>query len=140
MSHDITARSKKTGRKISSISIKAFNQFKSWILYESLDCSKYNAGVSGNGGSKTLLAQNLELAFLKFKYLSGEPEDKIKFEISLSKPFISASSILNDILISSGYEYIDSEIKIDFDEEALFDVERFLSGIIGSEEIIIDFM
>lgn len=140
MSHDITARSKKTGRKISSISIKAFNQFKSWILYESLDCSKYNAGVSGNGGSKTLLPQNLELAFLKFKYLSGEPEDKIKFEISLSKPFISASSILNDILISSGYEYIGSEIKIDFDEEALFDVERFLSGIIGSEEIIIDFM
>jgi hypothetical protein len=57
--------------------IGAFNQSKSWILYESLDCSEFNNGVSGNGGSKTVTESAIKISLSKFKYLSGESEDDL---------------------------------------------------------------
>ena len=140
LSHDITARVKSTGEKISYINIGAFNQSKSWILYESLNCSEFNAGVSGNGGSKTVLETDIKISLSKFKYLSGEPIHEMELEIGSSKPCISASDILKKVLRSIGAKPVGEDVRISPDKESMKDVERFLTEIQGSGEIVIDFL
>jgi hypothetical protein len=140
LSHDITARVKSTGEKISYINIGAFNQSKSWILYESLNCSEFNAGVSGNGGSKTVLESEVKISLSKFKYLSGEPIDQMESTIGSSKPCVSASGILKNVLSSLGSNPSWEDVRITPDEESMRDVERFLTEIQGSGEIVIDFL
>jgi hypothetical protein len=140
LSHDITARVKSTGEKISYINIGAFNQSKSWILYESLNCSEFNAGVSGNGGSKTVLENEAKISLSKFKYLSGEPIDEMESEIGSSEPCISASIILKNVLESLGSKPSGEDVRTRPDEESMRDVERFLNEIQGSGEIVIDFL
>lgn len=140
MSHDITARVKSTGKKISYINIGAFNQSKSWILYESLNCSDFNAGVSGNGGSKTIMESDIKISLSKFKYLSGEPADQMESTVGSSEPCVSASIILRKILSSLGSKPNKEDIRINLDKESLGDVERFLTEIQDSGEIVIDFL
>lgn len=140
LSHDITARVKSTGKKISYINIGAFNQSKSWILYESLNCSDFNAGVSGNGGSKTILESDIKISLSKFKYLSGEPADLMESTVISSEPCVSASVILRKVLRSLGSKPNKDDIRINLDKESLRDVERFLTEIQGSGEIVINFL
>jgi len=140
LGHDITATAKRSGERLSYISIGAFNQSKSWILYESLNCNEFNAGVSGNGGSKIILESDAKISLSKFKYLSGEPVDEMESAVSTSKPCISASGILKKVLRSLGSKPSGEDIKIRPDQESLRDVERFLTEIQGSGEIIIDFL
>jgi hypothetical protein len=140
LSHDITATSRTTGEKLSYINIVAFNQSKSWILYESLNCNEFNAGVSGNGGSKIILEDEVRISLSKFKYLVGEPVDEMEGTIASSKPCTSASSILKKVLKSLGAKPSGEDVKINLDQESLGDVERFLTEIQESGEIIIDFL
>lgn len=140
MSHDITARAKSTGKKISYINIGAFNQSKSWILYESLNCSDFNAGVSGNGGSKTIVESDIKISLSKFKYLLGEPADQVESTVVSSDPCVSASVILRNVLKSLGSKPGKEDIRINLDKESLCDVERFLTEIQDSGEIVIDFL
>lgn len=140
MSHDITARSKLTGERISYITIKAFNQSKSWILYESLNCTEFNSGVSGNGRSKSFFESDVKMSISKFKYLIGEPEKEIEFAVSSSKPCISASLVIKNVLRSIGSKNKDEDVKIGMDKESLDDVHRFLNEIQESGEIVIDFL
>jgi hypothetical protein len=140
LSHDITARSKHTGERISYINIKAFNQSKSWILYESLSCPGFNAGVSGNGGSKSFSESDVKISISKFKYLTGEPTEEMESAVSSSKPCISASSIIKSVLRSIGSKNKEEDVKVCMDKESLDDVQRFLTEIQGSGEIVIDFL
>jgi hypothetical protein len=140
LSHDITATSRTTGERLSYISIGAFNQSKSWILYESLNCSEFNAGVSGNGGSKIILEDDIRISLSKFKYLAGEPVDEMEGTIASSKPCTSASGILKKVLKALGAKPSGEDVKINLDSESLKDVERFLTEIQASGEIVIDFL
>lgn len=140
MSHDITARVKSTGKKISYINIGAFNQSKSWILYESLNCSDFNAGVSGNGGFKTITESDIKISLSKFRYLSGEPADQMESTVVSSDPCVSASIILRKVLRSLGSKPDKEDIRINLDNESLNDVERFLTEIQDSGEIVINFL
>lgn len=140
MGHDITATSKKSGERISYISIAAFNQCKSWILYESLNCNEFNAGVSGSGGSKIIQENDVKISLSKFKYLAGEPMHEMEFAVKSSKPCRSASSILKKVLNALGSKPTGEDVKINPDQDSLKDVERFLTEIQNSGEIIIDFL
>lgn len=140
MGHDITATSKSSGERLSCITIGAFNQSKSWILYESLDCTEFNNGVSGNGGSKTVTESAIKISLSKFKYLSGESEDDFNNSVSESKPCKSAALVLKKVMRSIGNKLSGDEIKTIPDSDSLKDVERFLTEIQGSGEIVIDFL
>jgi hypothetical protein len=140
LSHDITATSRTTGERLSYINIGAFNQSKSWILYESLNCSEFNAGVSGNGGSKIILENDVKISLSKFKYLVGEPVDEMESAVASSKPCTSASGILRKVLKALGSKPSGEDVRTRLDPESLGDVERFLTEIQGSGEIVIDFL
>ena len=140
LGHDITATAKKSGERLSYISIGAFNQCKSWILYESLNCNEFNAGVSGNGGSKVISETDIKTSLSKFRYLAGEPSYEMESAVSSSKPCRSASGILKKVLSSMGYKPSGEDISITPDNESLIDVERFLTDIQKSGEVVIDFL
>ena len=140
MGHDITATSKKSGERLSYISISAFNQCKSWILYESLNCNEFNSGVSGNGGSKIIQENDIKISLSKFKYLATEPIQEMESAVVSSKPCKSASGVLKKVLSALGSKPDRGDIKTNIDPESLKDVERFLMEIQGSGEIVIDFL
>lgn len=140
MGHDITATAKKSGERLSYINIGAFNQCKSWILYESLNCNEFNAGVSGNGGSKVISEIDLKTALSKFRYLAGESSNEMESVVSSSKPCRSASGVLKKVLTSLGYKSTREDISVTPDQESLADVERFLTDIQKCGEIVIDFL
>jgi len=140
LGHDITATAKKSGERLSYISIGAFNQCKSWILYESLNCNEFNAGVSGNGGSKVISEIDIKTSLSKFKYLAGESSHEMESAISSYKPCNSASGVLKKVLTSLGYKPSREDIRVTPDSESLADVERFLTDIQEYGEIVIDFL
>lgn len=140
MGHDITATAKKSGERLSYISISAFNQSKSWILYESLNCNEFNSGVSGNGGSKIIQENDIKISLSKFKYLATEPIQEMESAVASSQPCKSASGVLKKVLSALGSKPDRGDIKINLDTESLKDVERFLTEIQDSGEIVIDFL
>ncbi len=139
MSHDITAFSKNSGEKLSSLSIGAFNQGKSWILYESLDCNECNSGVSGSGTSKTFTEDKIRISISKFRYLLGEPENELYHIVKDSKPCRSATGLLHRVLRSIGARPSVADVKISLDRDSAEDVERFLEEIQNSGEVLVEF-
>ncbi len=139
MSHDITAFCRKSGEKISSLSIGAFNQGKSWILYESLDCTHCNSGVSGSGTQIIFSEEKIKISISKFKYLLGEPENELYEIVKESKPCRSASGILQRVLRSIGARPSGEEIKIYLDRESAEDIQRFLLEIQNSGDVVVEF-
>lgn len=139
MSHDIIAKCKRSGERISFISIGAFNQGKSWILYESLNCSVFNSGVSGNGGCIVLSQDHLKISFSKFNYLKGESNDNIKFTIESSPPCKTTRSIFDRVLRVIGARPKQNDIKIDLNTESLDDIERFIGDLQGKGDVLIQF-
>lgn len=139
MSHDITAFCRKSGEKISSLSIGAFNQGKSWILYESLNCPHCNSGVSGSGSKMIFSEEKIKISISKFRYLLGEPENELYEIVRESKPCKSASSVLQRVLRSIGAKPSGEEIKIYLDRDSAEDVQRFLSEIQNSGDVVVEF-
>lgn len=139
MSHDITAFSKNSGKKISFISIAPFNQGKSWMLYESLDSHDYNNGVAGNGNSKSITEEKIKISLSKFKYLLGEPENEIYHIIKQSKACRSSYSILHRVLSAIGSKPTSRDFKIVIDRESAMDIQRFLEEIQNYGEVIVEF-
>lgn len=139
MSHDITAFSKNSGEKIASLSIGAFNQGKSWIFYESLNCNEYNSGVSGSGSSKIFSEKMLKTSISKFRYLLGEPENELYYIVKDSGPCKSATRLLNRVLRSIGARPSSGDLKISLDRDSAEDVERFLIEIQDSGDVIVEF-
>lgn len=139
MAHDIIARCKKSGERISFISIGAFNQGKSWILYESLNCSDFNSGVSGNGGCIVLSEDQLKISLSKFNYLKGEPIDDIRYSVESSPPCKNTRGIFSRVLRAIGTKSRQEDIRINFDTKDLDDVERFIGDLQGRGEILIQF-
>lgn len=139
MAHDIIAKCKKSGERISFISIGAFNQGKSWILYESLNCSDFNSGVSGNGGCIVLSEDQLKISLSKFNYLKGEPVDDIRYTVESSPPCKNTRGIFSRVLRAIGSKSRQEDIRINLDTEALDDVERFIGALQGKGEVLIQF-
>ena len=139
MSHDITAFCKKSEEKISSLSIGPFNQGKSWILYESLDCNECNSGVTGSGTSKIFSEEKIKISIEKFKYLLGEPENELYHIVKDSKPCRSAVGLLNRVLMSIGARPSRGDVKISLDRDSAEDIHRFLTEIQNSGEILVEF-
>lgn len=139
MSHDITAFCRKTGEKISTLSIGAFNQGKSWILYESLDCNECNSGVSGSGAQKIFSEEKIKISLSKFKYLLGEPENELYHIIKESRPCKSTQGLLHRVLRAIGARPSGDDIKISLDRDSAEDIERFLIEIQNSGDVIVEF-
>ena len=139
MAHDIIAKCKRSGERISFISIGAFNQGKSWILYESLNCSDFNSGVSGNGGCIVLSEDELKISLSKFNYLKGEPVDDIRYTVESSPPCKNTRGIFNSVLKAIGSKSRQEDIRINLDTEALSDVQRFLESLQGNGDVVIQF-
>ena len=139
MAHDIIAKCKRSGERISFISIGAFNQGKSWILYESLNCSDFNSGVSGNGGCIVLSEDQLKISLSKFNYLKGEPVDDIRYTVESSPPCKNTRGIFSRVLRAIGSKSRQEDIRINFDTKDLDDVERFIGDLQGRGEILIQF-
>lgn len=139
MAHDIIAKCKRSGERISFISIGAFNQGKSWILYESLNCSDFNSGVSGNGGCIVLSEDQLKISLSKFNYLKGEPIDDIRYSVESSPPCKNTRGIFSRVLRAIGTKSRQEDIRINFDTKDLDDVERFIGDLQGRGEILIQF-
>ena len=137
MAHDIIAKCKRSGERISFISIGAFNQGKSWILYESLNCSDFNSGVSGNGGCIVLSEDQLKISLSKFNYLKGEPIDDIRYSVESSPPCKNTRGIFSRVLRAIGTKSRQEDIRINFDTKDLDDVERFIGDLQGRGEILI---
>ena len=139
MAHDIIAKCKRSGERISFISIGAFNQGKSWILYESLNCSDFNSGVSGNGGCIVLSEDEVKISLSKFNYLKGEPIDDIRYSVESSPPCKNTRGIFSRVLRAIGTKSRQEDIRINFDTKDLDDVERFIGDLQGRGEILIQF-
>lgn len=139
MAHDIIARCKRSGERISFISIGASNQGKSWILYESLNCSEFNSGVSGNGGSIVLSEDQLRISLSKFNYLKGEPEDDITYTIESSPPCKNARGIFCRVIRALGAKHGVGDIKTVLDPDSLLDIERFIGALQGRGEVLLQF-
>lgn len=139
MAHDIIAKCKRSGERISFISIGAFHQGKSWILYESLNCSDFNSGVSGNGGCIVLSENELKISLSKFNYLKGEPVDDIRYTVESSPPCKNTRGIFNRVLKAIGSKSRQEDIRINLDTEALSDVQRFLESVQGNGDVVIQF-
>jgi len=139
LAHDIIAKCKRSGERISFISIGAFNQGKSWILYESLNCSDFNSGVSGNGGCIVLSEDQLKISLSKFNYLKGEPIDDIRYSVESSPPCKNTKGIFSRVLRAIGTKSRQEDIRINFDTKDLDDVERFIGDLQGRGEILIQF-
>ena len=139
MAHDIIAKCKRSGERISFISIGAFNQGKSWILNESLNCSDFNSGVSGNGGCIVLSEDQLKISLSKFNYLKGEPIDDIRYSVESSPPCKNTRGIFSRVLRAIGTKSRQEDIRINFDTKDLDDVERFIGDLQGRGEILIQF-
>lgn len=139
VSHNISAFCRKSGRKISTISIDPFNQGKSWLLYESLNCSDCNSGVTGSGTSRVISEDKLKVSISKFRYLLGEPENETYEIVKHSSPCRSASNILNRVLRAIGSRPSSGDIKIILDRESAEDIERFLIDIQNRGDLLVEF-
>lgn len=139
MSHDIIAKCRKSGERISSITISAHNQGKSWLLYESLNCTQFNSGVSGNGKSVILSENELKVSICKLNYLRGEPEDDLFHTVDASFPCRKARGIFSKVLSSIGGFNSKEHIRIKIDKESFDDIEKFLSELQNRGEILIHF-
>ena len=139
MSHDIIAISKKSGEIISKISISPFDYCKSWILYESLNCDKFNKGVNGNGKEKVLKEKELRVALSKFKYLLGEDENEVINKIKSTAPFKLTVNILKNILRYIKQEEIKEEQIPIFNRDKLLCIEKFLMELQDKGTIILVF-
>ena len=137
MSHEIIAISNSTGKKISEIIFEASDQGKSWLFYESLGCSGYNAGISGNGKSATLTQDELKISLSKFYYLRGEAEHDVLNHIKESKPFQRYCKIISGILKNVGINPKSSIIRMDINKNN--DIELFLISLQNIGNIIIFF-
>ena len=139
MAHDIIAISKENGEKISFLNITAFNQGKSCIFYDSLNCNEFNSGVSGNGGKRTLTEGELKIALAKFRYLCGESEDEIEFIVSSNDKCRSSKKLLKKVLSAIGIKSSGEEVKVSLDQSSAEDVERFLKEIQNVGDVLIIF-
>lgn len=139
MAHDITAISKENGEEISNLSITAFNQGKSCIFYDSINCNEFNGGVSGNGGKRTLTESELKTALAKFRYILGEPEDEIEFIVSSNAKCRSSKKLLAKVLSAIGLKPSGEEVKVSLDQISAEDVERFLVDVQNRGEVLIIF-
>jgi hypothetical protein len=139
LAHDITAISRQNGDKISYLNITAFDQGKSCIFYDSLNCNEFNSGVSGNGGRRILTESELKTALAKFRYLSGESEDEIEFIVSSNAKCRSSKKLLAKVLSAIGIKSSGEEVKVSLDQVSVQDVERFLNDLQSKGDVLITF-
>lgn len=137
MAHDVIARYKNSGERICHITIESHDQGDSWILYESLNCSKFNSGVSGNGCSAFFSEDELKISLSKFNYLSGEPIDELTHTINTSAPCKKARNIFSRVLSSIGIR--GSHNKTNTNINSFNEIEKFLISIQNKGDVIIDF-
>jgi hypothetical protein len=137
MSHEIIAISYSTGKKISEITLEASDQGKSWLFYESLGCSGYNLGFTGNGKNTILTQNELNISLSKFYYLRGESKQEIIEHITASKPFQRYCKLLSKILKSVGINPKSPIITMDINKNN--DIELFLVSLQNIGDIIIFF-
>jgi hypothetical protein len=137
MSHEIIAISYSTGKKISEITLEASDQGKAWLFYESLGCSKYNSGFSGNGKNTILTQYELAVSLSRFYYLRGESDQEIIEHITASKPFQKYCRVLSKILKSVGLSPKSSITKMDINKN--YDIELFLISLQNIGDIMIFF-
>ena len=138
MGHDISARLKKGSERIAYLGIGAFDQPKSWILYESLNSNELNGGLSGNGGTKYFTSEELKIALQKFIYLTGEPQNQISDTIESTEQYELAKESIDLVMDIFGCKD-EAKLILNLTEESKKSVEKFLREIQNDEGVYIDF-